>query len=266
MTNTSSVTDPRARKAGNIAKWVATIIGCAIIAPIMLLAIGGLAGLITFVTIGSTTLYFRPWFFMKLANWKLQSIKHEARQNPVETLENDYIDQAQKLNERLKRIGDLKGSIGVLESKIATFAKKYGPQDPDVLQMKDDLGKFNQLHANRVALWKEAKAELDRWSGAIERAKAKWEVSLAALDAGEMAGLTEDEILSKLKRDTSLDTIQATYSRALATLDTTLIEASVQQPTNVTHSVPQAALPAPSASATVDLPPPVAIRERQRIS
>jgi len=62
-----------------------------LVAPVILLVIKGLVGLIVAGIIGFAAIQFAPYLGMVIANWRLKALKAEARKNPVETLQNIYV-------------------------------------------------------------------------------------------------------------------------------------------------------------------------------
>ena len=71
--------------------------------------------------IGLTIVNLAPVVAMKLANWKLRGIKHEARANPIETLQNQLADRRRQLAAFAATITEFNAAVKGFESKVAVF-------------------------------------------------------------------------------------------------------------------------------------------------
>ncbi len=221
-TPASPITDPRAQKWGNVAKHgfigLAAVFGLAILAPVLWAAFGGFIALIglTGLAVGSWTL--RPWVFSKAANIRLKLIKREAAKNPVETLQGEHLRQSQILDERKRGIEDQAGANRSLDQIIDKLQEEF-PDSPELPQLRADQAELESLLKARSADWQEAYVSLGLFAKEIQRVSRLWEVSLAAARARRQSGLTEEEWLSKLKTQTSIDAIRTHLNTQLSALN-----------------------------------------------
>ncbi len=252
MQNPSIITDPRARRWGNAAKWLLLFPLGFVIAPYIATALFGLAGLVVGILGMVATWMLRPWVFAKAANLRLKFIKHEAAKNPVESLQNELQRRMQALDERKTAIGKLNGSIRTLEDKVALLVQKYGREDPACVKLAQQAKDLNRVADNREEKWKLAYQQLQRFEGEIERAAMVWDAAMAAAAAQESSGLTEEDFMAKLKTETSLDSIRTTFNETLASLDTDLLQSDAER----------TALPAPDSRISIDNP---AIKQAERL-
>jgi hypothetical protein len=217
--NTIPKLDPRARRWGIAAVVVLLLAGFAV-APFIWIALGGLLGLGTAVALIGTLWYFRTWIFDKAANARLKLIKQEARTNPVETLQEDFRRQGVALEVRKDNIEKLRAETLGLGDKLDDFAAKYGKEGRDYAKLLAVKVNLEKVYAHRLMKWKNAYHELERWGDEIERASAIWDAAQAAAAAQEASGLSEDDFFAQIKKETAIDSIQDSYSQALASLDT----------------------------------------------
>lgn len=230
MSNTNSlITDPRARRWGNAAKWLLLFPLGFIVAPYVLTAILGLVGLLVGIGVIIATWMLRPWVFAKAANLRLKLIKHEAAKNPVETLQVELQRRSEALDERKQAIGKLNGAIKTLEEKVDIIADKYGKNDRAYIQLSQQAKDLNRVADNRETKWQAAFVQLKRFEQEIERASMVWDAAMAAAAANETSGLTEEDLMAKLKTETSLDSIRTTFNETLASLDTDLLQSDAER-------------------------------------
>lgn len=222
MNNTNLITDPRAKRWGNAAKWLLLFPLGFIIAPYVFTAIWGLFGLAVGVLCMVGAWMLRPWVFMKAANMRLFFIKAEARKNPVETLEEDLKQKMSEWEVRKNATNRLKAQILNLEDKLQAIKTKWGIKGDDYLKLLNVRDQLAKLYAHRLTRLDEAHVALGKWAREIDRANDIWEAAQAAAEAQESSGMSEDDFFAKLKTDTALDSIQTSFNTALASLDTEL--------------------------------------------
>lgn len=243
MTTTNTTIDPRAKRWGTFAKWAAMLTIGFFVAPYIWVAIGGLIGMIVAGGILLATWMLLPAAEAAAANMRLKLIKQEAARNPVETLQIDLRNKTVALDERKTAIERLNGQIRTFADKVDEIKNKYGVQDGGYIKLNEDLGYLRRVALQRAAKWKEAHAQLIRYGEEIDRASMIWDAGQAAAAARESSGFTEEDFYAKLRSETAFDSISNSYNEALASLDTSMLEAD---------PVVQASLPAPKGN-TIDL-------------
>jgi hypothetical protein len=190
---------------------------CLAVGPFALLIVGlGPAILLSWVII-----QFLPWFSASIANWRLKALKAEAARNPVETLQNGYIQQQQKLAEARKAIVTFKSEIESYASELSGFKKQF-PQDS--LKFEATLTKMRQLYDFREDKYHQAKHQLDAKAVEIEKAEAIWKMAKAAEKLHQTAGMTEQDFLAKIMEETALASVDNSLNAAIAELDLSLAE------------------------------------------
>jgi hypothetical protein len=243
----STTLDPRARFWGNIAKWGFLIFACAIFAPFIWLAVGGLVGLVLFVGIATGAWMVRPAVFTLAANTRLKLVKAAAAINPVESLQEEHRRRSVALNDRRAGIETMAGAIKTLKKTIDDLAREF-PDDPELPQMLADHQELLSLKQEREQAWLEAHAELGEFEKGIRRASRLWDVSLAAAKARGQSALSEDEWQAKLKTEVAFDTIRSKLDSQLSALSTERLQAEAQR------IMRRKSLPTPAAQPAVELP------------
>ena len=197
--------DPRAKRWGIIAKYAALLVVGFVVAPYIFTAITGLIGLIVAGAIMLVVWMLLPTVETAARNMRLKLLKSEAARNPIETLQNEYLRRSQALNERKNKIETLAAKTSGFASKLAQFKRDY-PADAQAYQ--DIHDKMVLLLKRSRDQWIVAESQLKAFDREIERAKAKWEMALAASDLRKDAGQVEAEFFAKLKVESSLDAIE----------------------------------------------------------
>ncbi len=222
-------TDPRAKRWAFVAKGVALLAVGFFIAPFIFTAITGLVGLIAAGAVMGLTWMVLPAIGNGAANIRLKLIKAEAAKNPVETLQNDLRDKTVALDLRKTNIEKLNGQIRTFADKVAGIKERYGVGDSGYVKLNADLANLKRVAFHRAEKWKEARAQLNRYSEEIDRAGMIWDAGNAAAAARESSGLSEDEFYAKLRAETAFDSIQNGYNEALASLDTSMLESDAER-------------------------------------
>ncbi len=240
MNDPQSITDPRAKRWAFAAKYGVLLVIGFFVAPMIFVAIKGIVGLAIAgsLMIGIWTVL--PAVGALAGNMRLKLIKAEASKNPIETLQNEYLRRDQSLNERKTRIEALAAKTAGFGTKLSQFKRDY-PSDAESFQ--DIYDKMVLLLKRSREQWVLAEKQLTAFDREITRAKAKWDMALAAADLRQDAGKVEAEFFAKLRVECSFDAIENGMNSAFAQLDTLLMESESVQ-----------ALPS-GAQTTIDVTP-----------
>lgn len=195
--------------------------GVILVAPVAFTLAYGLAGLaaagaIAFVS-GQAFIHFAPVVADRFATWKLKGLKQNARDNPVEKLELGYIADCKRVEVQAQAITDFDTEVRNFRTDVKGLKQQF-PDDSD--DFDATLGQLEELLAARRDALTEANAVLVRKKGELTKARAKWKVAMSAQRAGKAGGMTEEQVLEEVLRDTALGSIDTELNRALAALDT----------------------------------------------
>lgn len=206
-----------------ILKILAVAAFCFLIAPMVMIAVKGMIGVVLCVVIGLVSINFIPRLIDMLANWNLKALKFEASHNPIETLETDYMKKLEALSTFRDSINNFSASTKTFQDKLAKFKTTY-PGEAE--KFEDQLDKMKSLLSLRRKKYAEAEKSVEDYALEIEKAKAIWSMALAAAEMNKASGMNEKDVLQKIKVETSLDSITETMNSAFAELETSLIEES----------------------------------------
>lgn len=207
-------------------KWGVGFVAAVLVSPFVFMAVQGIVGLAVAIGLGVVIINMAPWFSMKVTNLKLKAIKMEAMTNPIETMQAVYLEQQKGQVEFLKTIESFAGKILNFTDRMITFKSKY-PEESAKFQAT--LTAMNDLLAHKRKKYREAAAELASFAQEITKGNAIWEMSIAAQEMTDAAGMTEKDFMQKLKVETSIYAVQDRLNRAMAALETAVLQ---ELPTN----------------------------------
>lgn len=209
------------KKIQTAVKIVGTGVVGFFVAPFVLTAIGGIIGLSVAAITSFVAINLIPWFGMKVANWRIKLIKNEAMKNPVETLQNQYVQKSKALEDFKENIRVFAGQVLSFSDQVKQYVKE-GLEDADVYV--DQLSKMKQLLDLRQNKYQEAKDALEEFSETIKRTDKKWKMACAAMAMNEAAGQMEGDIFDKICIETALDSVQNKLNQSFADLEIALLD------------------------------------------
>lgn len=199
---------------------IALAVGC-IAFPFAFIGIAGLVGLVGIWIVSETCICLAPWASMKFANWRIKLIKMEANKNPIETMENIYAENTQKLAQKREDIKTFRAAVQTFAGKLEGYKSEF-PQD--AMQHQRIYDAMVQLLELRKRAWRQAKANLATYKSVIHRAKAKWAMAEEAAKLRNSAGADVDEFYNQLKIDTALDSVENAMNLSFADLEDALLD------------------------------------------
>lgn len=199
----------------------ATLLVGFLVAPFVFIAIKGLIGLIIAAGVAAVAINFAPWAAAKLANWRIKALKHEASQNPVETLQNEYMRRVEALKEFGNKISSFSTEVKTFATKLVSFKKQW-PEEAD--KFDNQLLKMQQVLELRTQKYREAKKATDEFELNVKKAGAIWDMGQAAAALNKSAGMNMDDFYAKLQTETALDSIQKTMDSAFTDLEMSLLD------------------------------------------
>jgi len=213
--------EARKEKIATAVKWGLGLLAALVVSPIIFMVVKGLVGLAVAGVVGLALINFAPVVAMKFANWKLKAIKGEAARNPVETMQNVYQEKEAALAAFLRRIEDFAAEVANFADKLDGFKSEF---PADAGKFEATLASMKRLLGVRRQRYTESKAMLASFAGEIRKAEAIWKMGLAAQAMTRAAGMTEDDFMQRLKAETAIDAVQSSLNRAMAELETSLMD------------------------------------------
>lgn len=202
-------------------KWAGIVASAVLVfglfSTLIFKALTGIVAFVTFGIVGGLTIAFTPWFVMKMTNWRLKAIKHEARTNPIETQEAILIQRLDAWRATEKKINDFSATVEVFKKKADRFAQKYPDKAEEYYDQHRRMKQLLDMRRQRLA---EAADGLNLMQDAIEEQKARYEMALEALKV-EKAGeaIDANSVMDTLKIKEAMDSVDVTVARAFSELE-----------------------------------------------
>lgn len=262
------------KKRDGVATWAKFGIGIAamvILAPLTYLigyaALGvayATASMFVAAAVGLAAVNFAPVMAMKFANWKLRALKAEAEANPIETLENQQIEKEKALTAEAQAITEFDTAVCTfrdeLENEKVQFPEAYNSGLPTLRNMQ-------RLLEFRRQKYKRAQAALAERRKAVEAARSKYRVALAAQKVTKAAGQIEGNVLDKILEDIAFTSVDNAVNTSMAELRTAIMVEEIPLDdvdyAHVDHKVPlqiEASTPSGVVSAQLSFAQPVPSR------
>ena len=230
---------PNARKMFEIPRtwWLRAIALTAVLgalaasAPLIVMAISAGAGLLTMggmAIVGFAALQALPLGMQKLENRLLQARKQEARDNPIEQLQNDCLRREERLQTFKRALVSIGGQI---ESMREMLHERKDKAPHHVLDKQERaIARMDHFYQANIVRLKEAHQALEDFRTQVTQKAFEWEfaqagqVVMAALNPAEMQDLMQD-----LLSDEALRSVQNRFNMVFAELDVDL--RSINAPT-----------------------------------
>lgn len=198
-----------------------------VVAPFILMSIGGLIGLAVAAGVGFTLVTLAPWFALKVANWKYRLVDAEkvdhikkvtsaAEQNPIETLTALLIAKKQAYNVFKASVTQAVTARSNFKDKVAKFKEKYPAR---AAEFEAQLARMTDLVERKKKALAEAQTSLEDGDNKLEEMKAYYEMSKDAIEANRAAGMDTGDAFEKLKADTACDAVFESMNMAFAQLE-----------------------------------------------
>lgn len=191
------------------------VLGLAV-SPFIFLAVKGLIGLIAAATVGLGAVMFAPVVSMKFANWKVKVIVSEAKENPIETMQNLLIAKKQAFNDFKLNVETAVTACKSFKTKTDQFALQYPTRAPE---FQKQLEQMEQLVTAKKTSLKRAQLMLEEGDRKLIELKAYWDMSQAAQAANKAAGMNTGDIYERMKSDTAVDAVFESMNKAFAELE-----------------------------------------------
>ena len=212
-----SLDSAKSKTAAKVIAWIVGLGSAAILAPLIFLALQGLLGLVAALAVGTLALRLAPWFGTFTSNLGLKLLKIEARRNPIETMQNIYLQRNEAANEAEKQIKAFNNKVTHYCSQVSIFVKKY-PSDAERFRVHHAA--MQELLNRKYSALRSVRAKLVEYQSGIERASAIWDMTQASDDLSKAAGLlSEKDAIQQIKHDEALKSVEEGMARSFAELD-----------------------------------------------
>jgi hypothetical protein len=195
------------------------LVGCTVLAPVVFLAVKGLVGLIVAVLLGYSVIQFAPVVALWLANLRLKALVGEVSRNPIETMQNLYLEKAAALDTAEQRIVAFQAEIANFDENIVEFKRQY----------PDDAGSYEEISSKMKAGLRamkqaqtEARAALADLKERIKKAEMIFNMAKAAQSVTALSRQGERAVFQDIESQVAFGAVQRKLNVSLASLDAAL--------------------------------------------
>lgn len=187
----------------------------------------GLLGIGITAVIGIAAFKALPFLAQKWENKLLGLRIAEARQNPIEQIQNNILRKAQQLTAFSTALQNISGQIQALEDSLTARKKKYPNKDYSAQDIA--IEKMREYYKKRVVKFKSAQLAHEEYKEAFDDAKFKYSFGNAAQGVAQaMNDADATTIVENMLADESFNAINVKYNAAFAELDIDSMELNTQ--------------------------------------
>jgi len=219
--------EQKKEKFGGWIKLGALAVVGLLVAPFIMLSIGGLIGLGVAAAVGFTLVQLAPVFALKVANWKyrlidaekvahVKAVTNAAAENPIETLTNLLIAKKGAFNEFKMAVEQAVTARSNFKTKVEKFKQRYPAR---AAEFEAQLARMTDLVERKKKALGDARQSLEDGDMKLEEMKAYYEMSKDAIEANRAAGMDTGDAFEKLKADTACDAVFESMNMAFAQLE-----------------------------------------------
>ncbi len=204
-----------------IGSFVAAVLLLALAAPIIIGAATTGAGLLAILVMGLVGVgIFQslPLLGQKLENKLLSMRKKEARENPIEQLQNFFIKKRMSVNEFKRAVGAIGAQIKGLADMVAE--RKRANPNANVSDKEQSIVAMKQAHAALVRKYENAEQALVQLEEKIEEKKFDWKFAQAGGQAiAAINASSGEELVQQMLADEAFDSIRDNFNQVFADLE-----------------------------------------------
>lgn len=197
-----------------------TLAVCAIVAPFVALAIGGIVGIATAFALGSVLLAVQPAFTQWVTNMKFKALETVISYEPVLTLKTRAEERWKELDTQRSLLKQQAAALEEFTKKAKNFIKQFPEEAEDWMKRVND---YEKIFTYQVDCFKVAKLETEKFMVAIEKAEGIYEMAVLDAKMSKSFGKSRD-FMSIFKEKTAFDSIDKANSEAMASLRMALID------------------------------------------
>ena len=201
---------------------VASVVGLAIALPAIygaFLASLGLLGIGIVGVLGAGIIYTMPLLGQKFENAILKLRKAEARQNPIEQMQNRLIERAGQLTQFEKALTVISGHVSNMRRMVEEEAKL--DPDHDLTGPNKSLNAMVAFYNKHLEKLKAAKKAVNEYEREIKRKSFEWEFAQtgkAAMQSMSAADGDKD-IVNKLLTDEAFKEVETQFDQVFGELE-----------------------------------------------
>lgn len=200
---------------------IAGLVVLAILSPVIWLAAKAGVGLIilsVLAIVGFGLIQFIPHIGQKIENTVLNLRKQEARQNPIEQLQNFLIEKSNRVSEFKNAVTQISSQIKSLEAMVID-RKKQRPNYDSTAQ-ENSIRLMKEAHQTLVEKYKNAERALENLKVAIQDKEFEWKFSQAGQVAMKSLNATSGkELIESMLADEAFSSVTDNFNTVFADLE-----------------------------------------------
>ena len=210
--------DPEVRRKRISRRWkiIFALLAGFIVSPVIMMTIKGLIGLTIAGAVGFVIVQFAPVFSMKIANWKLKAIKAEAEKNPIETMQNIYIEKSEAIKDGDQKIVQFETRLADYLDKLEGFKERFPAKST---KFEEIAGTMKRGLASMKRKQAVAKDKQVLYRAKIEEAEAIFEMAKAARSVTELNADARTQVFQEIKEQVSFESVNREFNAAVAELN-----------------------------------------------
>lgn len=213
--------DPEVKREGlkKLVTYGIIAVALAVTAPLAMYAV---EGLIAWSVLGlglAVVINFAPAAGLWFANKKVQALIAAIEANPIETMQNLFIEKQEELNRAERNITAFETEF----RNVHTLVEDLKRSDPDeavaYAEMRDKMKEGLEALRNEQRY---ATEELSNFKGQIDKARRIWKVSVAMNAALEKSQSAQAQVFADIKEKVAFDTVRTNLNKAFSNLNTAI--------------------------------------------
>lgn len=193
----------------------------ALAAPVIISAAKAGVGLLAIGAIGVTgvtALQFLPLLTQKVENFVLKLRKAEARSNPIEQLQNFYLQKANQVSEFKQSVVAIKSQINNLRTMVAQ--RKRDRPSYDATSQEQSIKAMDDAYAVLLKKYERSVTALEELKVAIQDKEFEWKFSQAGQQAmGSLSALSGKEFVDAMLADEAFKSVTENFNSVFAELE-----------------------------------------------
>lgn len=210
------MTDEGKQKLATGIKWGGAALVCLLVSPIIFGVIQGAVGLIIAGVIGLAAINVLPWLSMKMTNLKVKAIKHEAKTNPIETLETLLLEKRKAFRQFQQDVTDAVAARNNFAVKCQQFAAQYPARAKEFESKLEQIGRA--VEQKKVALG-QAELNIQKAENTLKEMRAYYDMAMELQKANKAAKMDTGDMYEEMKAQTAFDSVISSMNSAFADME-----------------------------------------------
>jgi chromosome segregation ATPase len=209
--------DPESKRKGIETAVKLGLIGvaCAVAAPLAWMALEGAIAIAAFAGVALLAWGAAPAVATYVANKRIQALVAVIEANPIETMQNLYVEKSEELEQQASAVRDFDTEVRNVKDMIRQFEQTDPEEAKEYREMAD------QMEAGLIELKREqtaATGELASFKGQIDKARRIYKMAQAMNKALEKSTSAQAQVFADIKEKVAFDTVRTNLNRAFSNL------------------------------------------------